>query len=525
MQNKLPTPVVVDRLAHWLEGYDEEKAKLILQGFKYGFKVGFQGNTNNKVPNNMKSAIDNPQIIEDHIAKEKEAGRFIGPFDRPPFEKFCCSPIGLVEKKEKGKFRMIHNLSHPEGESVNDFIDRDMATVRYATIEDAVELIRNLCKKAFMSKTDVKSAFRILPLNPEDYHLFLFQWKGSFYVDRAIQMGCSSSCYLFELVSTALEWIASKKLRIPMVHILDDFFLASVSKQVGLKHLQSFLNMCQDVGMPMAPEKTFSPATTMVFVGFEIDSVAEEVRLPEEKVRKCIEEIEQLKIKSKTTLRGLQSIIGLLNFACEVVIPGRPFLRRLIDLTIGVRFPHYHIRLTKSVKEDLDLWLNFLEGHNGRVLFLDQALTMAHDINLFTDASGSIGYGAIFGTHWFCGPWSAWWINHNITLLELYPVVLALEVWGPLLSQKRILLHTDNQALVAVLQKQSSKEPLVMVLVRRLVLCCLKHNLVLTAEHIAGKDNTIADALSRLQMVRFRELSPQADQDPTPIPPLPVSLN
>ena len=94
--------------------------------------------------------------------------------------------------------------------------------------------------------------------------------------------------------------------------------------------------MCEDIGVPMAPDKTFRPATTMTFVGYEIDSVAEEVRQPVEKVEKCSSEICIVLGKTKTMLRGLQSIIGLLSFACVVVLPGRPFLQRLIDRTIGV---------------------------------------------------------------------------------------------------------------------------------------------------------------------------------------------
>ena len=47
------------------------------------------------------------------------------------------------------------------------------------------------------------------------------------------------------------------------------------------------------------------------------------------------------------TLKQLQYLIGLLNYACKVVIPGRTFLRRVINLTIGVSKPHYHVHLNQ----------------------------------------------------------------------------------------------------------------------------------------------------------------------------------
>ena len=64
----------------------------------------------------------------------------------------------------------------------------------------------------------------------------------------------------------------------------------------------------------------------------------------------------------KVTLKQLQSLIGLLNFACNVVSPGRTFCRRLINATIGVDKSYFKIRVTKSIKADLNVWLQFLQS-------------------------------------------------------------------------------------------------------------------------------------------------------------------
>ena len=106
-------------------------------------------------------------------------------------------------------------------------------------------------------------------------------------------------------------------------------------------------------------KKTIGPATVINFMGYEFDSILSEVHLPQDKLDKCTEAISFLLEGSKTTLRKLQSVIGLLNFACAVVVPGRAFLRHLIDLTVGVHQPHYHIRITREVKQDLHVWLTF----------------------------------------------------------------------------------------------------------------------------------------------------------------------
>ena len=86
-----------------------------------------------------------------------------------------------------------------------------------------------------------------------------------------------------------------------------------------------------------------------------LDLINQEARLPEDKLQKCRLLLESFCKRRKVTLWELQSLIGLLNFTCSVIVPGRAFLRRLIDLTIGGRRPHHHIRLTKETKHDMEV--------------------------------------------------------------------------------------------------------------------------------------------------------------------------
>ena len=120
---------------------------------------------------------------------------------------------------------MIHHLSFPCGGSVNDFIPSELCSVHYASVDDAVKMIKKLGPNCHLAKTDVRSSFRIIPVNPADYYLLGMHWKGNYYVDCCLPMGLASSCRTFEMLSTALEWVAHNKLNIPhIIHILDDFF-------------------------------------------------------------------------------------------------------------------------------------------------------------------------------------------------------------------------------------------------------------------------------------------------------------
>ena len=103
-------------------------------------------------------------------------------------------------------------------------------------------------------------------------------------------MGCSSSCKTFEALSTALEWMARYKLKISfIIHLLDDFFLCEPSKAKCQSSLSSFLELCDSLGVPIAPEKTVGPNQVLSFAGIELDSLSSEARLPHNKLQESLD--------------------------------------------------------------------------------------------------------------------------------------------------------------------------------------------------------------------------------------------
>jgi len=217
-----------------------------------------------------------------------------------------------------------------------------------------------------MAKTDVKSAFRIIPIHPADYSLLGLKWDNIYYFDRCLAMGLSSSCAIFEAFSTALEWLSINHLgTCAVLHVLDDFLFIAQSKGQCEHDLDNFIWMCNYLGVPLAPEKTVGSATVLQFAGITLDSVRQEARLPEDKLLKCRAMLQNFQARRSVCLKELQSLMGLLNFTCLVVVPGRAFLRRMIDLTKGVNKTHHHIRLSRGAKLDIMIWLRFLDDFNG----------------------------------------------------------------------------------------------------------------------------------------------------------------
>ena len=147
----LPTPVQVENLNRWLQGYGKEWHALI-KGFTFGFDIGFEGIARNVVCNNLKSAIEFPKLVQEKVSKELRLGRIAGPFGTPTFETFVTHSLGVVPKKESGAYRMIQHLSHPPGVSINDGIPFEKASVQYQTINHAIDHVKNIGRGSYMAK-------------------------------------------------------------------------------------------------------------------------------------------------------------------------------------------------------------------------------------------------------------------------------------------------------------------------------------------------------------------------------------
>ncbi|KAM9323990.1 LOW QUALITY PROTEIN: uncharacterized protein PAF06_020242 [Gastrophryne carolinensis] len=199
------------------------------------------------------------------------------------------SPLGVVPKKERGKFRLIHHLSFPRGRSVNDGIDKGLSSVSYTSFDFAPDMVREAGPGALMAKTDIESAFRLLLVHPDSLYLLGF-FEGGYYVDRCLPMGCSISCAYFEAFSSFLEWVVRERAGMGSVtHYLDDFLcVGPAGTRVCDLLLATMLNVFGAFGVPVAHDKTEGPATVIKFLGIEIDTVKRVCRLPRDKIEDLV---------------------------------------------------------------------------------------------------------------------------------------------------------------------------------------------------------------------------------------------
>ncbi len=307
------------------------------------------------------------------------------------------------------------------------------------------------------------------------------------------------------------------------LHYLDDFLIMGQpeSPRCGVA-LQATLQLCSDLGLQVAAEKTEGPVTTLTFLGIEIDSRLCQLRLPRDKLDNltCLLNHWMLRHhppghsatpRRTGTKRDLLSLIGLLNHAAAVVCPGRSFLRSLIDASTTVKHLDHHVTLRAQARADIAWWYTFISSWNG-VSTLPEA-DPSHF--LYSDASGTWGCGAFCGQSWFQVQWRESWARVHIAAKELVPIVIA--IWGHLWRGRRICCYCDNMAVVYALNKGSARDPQLMRLLRSLCFFCAAHSIAISARHIAGTLNDSADALSRNNLSRFFSTNPQALPHPCPV--------
>ncbi len=490
----------------------------MVDGFKEGFILPFKGLECPFTGKNSLSALHNPEALDLKLQKELSVYRVAGPFDEPPLPNFKASPLSLRPKP--GGFRLLHNLSYPYDESsVNGGFDKADTTVKYATVSDAIELILLTGQKCYLAKSDIANAFRVIPLHPTMYHLTGFTWKGKYYSDLALPMGAAPSCRLYEEFTDSLVWILKNKFGVTGVcKYVDDFLFIGSSWQACNEALQAFLRLAKQIGLPIAPDKTVPPTTCLTFLGIQLDTLNMQASLPIEKIKHYHKSICDHISSTKITLQDLRTLIGQLQFATSIVTPGRPFLRRLIDLTIGKTRPYHKIDMNKEVKADLTTWAHFLQHYNGKHFMMFRSFVSSPDLKLCSDAS-HWGLGGRFGSKWIQCRFPDHWKTLHITVLELFPVYILLSMFGHQLANSHVQYLCDNKAVTDILNKLTSKNKHVMSIVRPLVLVLLKFNIRLSGRHIPGKTNQPCDLLSRTSLSQIpQSVLQDYGLEPCPVP-------
>lgn len=529
------TPMNVNALKRLLKetDYDEEKGRFLIDGFSNGFSLGYQGPTDVKIlSKNHKLRAGNPTILWNKLMKEVELKRAAGPWtlENLPFDNYIQSPITLIPKKGSESSegidgtRLIFDLSSPRGKSVNDHTPQSVRSVEYPLFDKSVRMCLKEGVGCYVSSCDCKSAFKQLPLATDQFRWVIMMCPHPktrveyYFCDKTLCFGSGTSCYLYMKLSNAIAHIfryRTSKTQGDINNYLDDFQTCKLDRLGCNRYLEIFMEICEELNLPLSKDKTQWATQIMIFLGLLINTVSQTISIPLDKVERGKKELDIMIRSKKVTVRQIQSLAGLLNFFCRAIVPGRAFTRRLYSRIAGLQ-QHHHVRVVQEMKDDCRVWKKFLELDEAVCRpFIDFSEVLhADQIHFYTDAALNnvrLGVGGIYENEFFAGAQQLSKSSDigamlNIQIAELYSIMLAINLWSGQLKNRRVVIFTDNESVMHMINQSSSSCKICMIMIRLITCWSMIHNVRFFAMHVGTKLNKSADLLSRNKLQDFRAL-------------------
>lgn len=420
------------------------------------------------------------------------------------------SPYFLSQNKD-GSLRPILNLKE-----FNQYMVKEK--FRMETLHS---ILLTLQQNDWLVSVDLKDAYLHVPIHA-DYHKYLrfayrdalgnlqvFQWV-------VLPFGHTSSPRVFtKILVPVVRYVHSQGHRLNPY--IDDLLGASATypdAQAG-GHLIVHTLLALGFLINMTKSK-LEPSQDLVHLGARIQTLLGIVSVPREKAVKIMGHAQTLLTKSHVQAREFLSFIGSLTACQEMVQWCMYHIRPLSQFLAHHYVPHRDslsklIPLDKSLQECLTFWSNLNHVTQGRrFLWPDR-------IHVITTDSSQEAYGAWFQDQTLSGRWVGTWQQAHINLKEMQVVLLALQAFHEMITPGHVLIQSDNATVVAYLCHQGGMHSHSLDrITRRIVRWCQTKEVTLSAVHVAGADNCLADALSRpgqlLTQDKFRSVEWELSQ-------------
>ena len=500
----LHTPAWVAALSE----YPGDLPRLIHGILTHGARIGYDGPEQIIISRNLPIDESDFAFLDAKTTADEKAGLISR---ATPSFPFVSSPLGVVPKHDGGR-RRIHHLSYPTGSSVNNFIDQSRGTLSYTTFDEILFSIGQAGRGCILIKRDIRDAFRMIPVSALQRWLLGFSWRSVFYQEHALPFGLRTAPFIFNLFAEALHWILIFRGWPTLHHYLDDFItiLSPNHAEWDTPNIsRRWIQITDELGIPRKESKD-EQGTTVNILGIEVDSLAMEARLPLEKLVRLRNKIVSLLQVGKCTLCTIESLAGLLSFCSRVVRLGRIFTQSSFEFIAHIHQAHRGglFPLPRNLIDDLHWWLRLLEDFNG-VRILDDSIRPTSIA--FTDASsdGLGGYILVNG-----GPIDPRFAfstrpkpalrRQHINTKEAAAALRVFQKWGADLRGHRLIFYTDSATVYSGITKGSTRAQ-ARCQIRDLLLIAARMDIVIDCSWIPGKENSLADALSRMDAAYIAE--------------------
>ena len=353
----------------------------------------------------------------------------------------------------------------------------------------------------WVTSIDLKDAYFHIPIAQGCRKWLRFIWKGSPFQFRALPFGLSQAPWIFTtMVRELCRYVRAKGVRLRVY--LDDWAILSQSREECAAHTALVLQAAEDMGFRINLAKCdLTPAQQFLFLGMCFNTVDFTVTPSRRRVDSLQSHLGSLLRQDWAPARAVLSVLGSMESMCPLIRGGRlhkrPLQRALADRWSQAReSPAALIRLGPWFREAVSFWLC------PSVLLLGVPISPPpEDLCLYTDASKQ-GWGAHLLEQEAAGLWSATEALQHINLLELEAVRLALQAFEPAVRGRRVKVFTDNTTVAWYINRQGGtrSRPLSLA-TEALLFWCAERQIDLSARHIPGIMNVLADSLSRAHQV------------------------
>lgn len=454
--------------------------------------------------NNSHSVRQHTQEVRERLADYVAIGavKQLPPSTTPPSH---VQPLHVVVKPGK-KPRVCIDLSR----NMNDFIPHH--PFHYENIDTAVSQSWPGC---WYTKLDLSNCFLSFPLHPSMYQYFTFSFDGVYWCFTSMPFGLGEAPHACTLLLSVPAFALAQQ-NIRATRYLDDFLHISHTQQLAQQHLNMACKIFAQFGLVVNPEKTTLPTQCIIFLGILLDSITCTLACTQERIDELLALAQSFLSPptTHTTKTRLQSLLGKLSFASQVLVGARPFLRSIIDHlhSPSSSSSAHHLPLTSSFHADLLYWSRFLATWNGHARWHDEP----HPLIISTDASGD-GFGIYIeqlpvdcsSPHLLhtgiAGLWSQQTQvqHHDIGTLEFFAILYAAHLYAPLLTDRTLIVYCDNLPDVHIINRQSTRSKATLLHLRALYSLTASINCRVRAIHRPGVDNIVADYLSRPDKHQF----------------------
>jgi len=409
------------------------------------------------------------------------------------------SPLNVVPKKGKNQWRLIIDLRE-----INSCIDAPKFS------NENINVISSLVHENDLFVTlDLTNGFYHVPVAQEHQTYLGFQWKKQFYCWKNLPFGLNASPYFFaKTLKPVLSYVRAKGLRTALY--VDDWFLAAQPNTIE-NHKNFLVSTLESLGWTINYKKSsLVPESTKTWIGYDISSSSTDdkncdpvIRIPQTRIRKVCRDILRALRKKCIQARALARIAGQLVSMAEVILPAKLLLRNVYQVLSQKNSWYDTLTLTQAANDDLKWWLKALNNWNNRPL-----QKRPIEMQMFTDASLS-GWGAWLQDLQAAGFWNKRLQNMPSNYRELTAVLMGIHSFMPVIKGKAVQVVSDNISTVAYLNHQGGPAQDLSNMAKAILSLAFHHNIQVSACYLAGKENVLADQLSRLNLKYEWRLHPK----------------